>query len=57
MTSMSWRRSTHCGPNNTCIELAADGAAVSDSAHPDRPTIPITPRELRTLINAIKEQP
>ena len=38
---MNWRKSTHCGPSFSCVEVA-DGVQVRDSEDPSGPVLRYT---------------
>jgi hypothetical protein len=50
---MSWRKSTHCGPSFSCVEVA-DGVQVRDSADPGSPVLRYSPAAWRAFTAGIR---
>lgn len=53
-----WRKSSHSGSGNTCVEvagLAEVGFGVRDSTNPSGPTLVFSQAAWRTLSTAIKD--
>jgi hypothetical protein len=52
-SSLQWRKSSHSGSSNTCVELASHPAGhvlVRNSNHPDAGTLAFSPAVLGTLL-------
>ncbi|HKN53073.1 MAG TPA: DUF397 domain-containing protein [Amycolatopsis sp.] len=54
-----WRKSSHSGGGNDCVEVAfvGDGAAVRDSKDPDGGAFRLTASGWRGLLAVVAEQP
>lgn len=58
LTGAAWRKSSHSGSGDQCVEVAAlsrDLCGVRDSKDPAGPALVLTPSAWRTLLGAIKE--
>jgi hypothetical protein len=53
-----WRKSSHSGSGNNCVEVATlgSGIAIRDSKDPDSPHLIFTFREWRTFTTSIKSR-
>ncbi|HEY7484622.1 MAG TPA: DUF397 domain-containing protein [Streptosporangiaceae bacterium] len=52
-----WRKSTHSGSGDQCVEVAAISAgrrAVRDSKDPHGPALVFAPREWKALLTAVR---
>ena len=57
LTGAPWRKSTHSGSGDQCVEVAPlsdDLRAVRDSKDPDGQALVLTPPAWRSLLGAIK---
>ncbi|GAA4233063.1 DUF397 domain-containing protein [Actinomadura meridiana] len=58
LTGAVWRKSSHSGSGDQCVEVAplsSDLRAVRDSKDPGGPALVLTPSAWRNLLSAIKE--
>lgn len=57
MSGATWRKSTHSGGNNDCVELADLGPilAVRDSKNPDGPKLAFGSAAAVAFLSAIKK--
>lgn len=54
--SSSWRKSTHCGPNQACVEAArlATHVAVRDGKRSDGPVLRLSPAGWLALLSGVR---
>ncbi|MET8000520.1 DUF397 domain-containing protein [Nonomuraea glycinis] len=53
-----WRKSSHSGSGDNCVEVAAlpgGGQAVRDSKSPDGPVLTFTPGEWNAFIEGVRD--
>ena len=58
LTGALWRKSTHSGSGDQCVEVASlsgDRRAVRDSKDPSGPALVLTAPAWRTLLGSIKQ--
>ncbi|WUI01628.1 DUF397 domain-containing protein [Spirillospora sp. NBC_00431] len=58
LTAAAWRKSSHSGSGDQCVEVAplsSDLRAVRDSKNPAGPALVLTTPAWRSLLSAIKE--
>lgn len=58
LTGAPWRKSSHSGSGDQCVEVAplsSDLRAVRDSKDPAGPALVLTPSAWQDLVTAIKE--
>ena len=57
LTRATWRKSSHSGSGDQCVEVAAlpgSRRAVRDSKDPDGPALLFSAAEWRTLLDAVR---
>ncbi|MEU9022613.1 DUF397 domain-containing protein [Actinomadura sp. NPDC048394] len=58
LNGASWRKSSHSGSGDQCVEVAplsSDLRAVRDSKDPGGPALVLTPDAWQTLLDSIRE--
>lgn len=58
LTGANWRKSSHSGSGDQCVEvapLARDLRAVRDSKNPGGPALVLTPAAFEALLNTARE--
>ncbi|MGI5171632.1 DUF397 domain-containing protein [Spirillospora sp. CA-253888] len=56
LANARWRKSSHSGGGNTCVEVASfpENVAVRDSTHPTGPVLIVDRRDWDGLVRRIK---
>ncbi len=56
MAELIWRKSSHSGSGDQCVEVAAlpgGGRAIRDSKHPDSPSLTLSADDFAELVRGL----